>query len=70
MASFNEISVQKLSKLIGTPDCPVIIDVRIDEDFEDDPELIPTAFKHPHNDILSIVEKYVIVMSLSTAKKA
>jgi rhodanese-related sulfurtransferase len=56
MASFNEISVQKLSKLIGTPECPLIVDVRIDEDFEDDPELIPTAFRHPHNDILSIVE--------------
>jgi len=46
MASFNEISVQKLSKLIGTPDCPVIIDVRIDEDFEDDPELIPAILRN------------------------
>jgi len=40
MASFNEISVQKLTKLIGTPECPIIIDVRIDEDFNADPELI------------------------------
>ncbi len=56
MASFNEISVQKLSKLIGTPECPIIIDVRIDEDFNDDPQLIPTAFRHPFNDISSIAE--------------
>ena len=54
MASFNEISVQKLSKLIGTPDCPVIIDVRIDDDFDDDPQLVPTAFRHPFHDIASI----------------
>lgn len=57
MASFNEISVQKLSKFIGTPDCPVIVDVRIDKDFDADPELIPTAFRHPHNDIGSILER-------------
>ena len=57
MASFNEISAQKLSKLIGTPECPVIIDVRIDEDFDDDPQLVPTAFRHPFHDIASIGDK-------------
>lgn len=57
MASFNEISVQKLAKLIGTPECPIIVDVRIDEDFNADPELIPTAFRHPHDEIVSIVER-------------
>lgn len=56
MASFNEISVQKLYKLIGTADCPVIIDVRIDDDFKDDPELIPTAFRHPFTEIASIAD--------------
>ncbi len=57
MASFNEISVQKLSKLIGTPDCPVIIDVRIDDDFDDDPQLVPTAFRHPFHDIASVGDR-------------
>ena len=57
MASFNEITTQKLYKLIGTPDCPVIIDVRIDEDFDDDPRLVPTAFRYPFHDIASIGEK-------------
>jgi len=57
MASFNEISVQKLTKLIGTPECPIIIDVRIDEDFNADPELIPTAFRHPYSDIASLAER-------------
>ena len=55
MASFNEISVQKLSKLIGTPECPIIIDVRIDEDFDDDPRLIPGAIRHPFTEIASLV---------------
>jgi hypothetical protein len=37
MASYNKIPVSALARLTGTPDCPIIVDVRIDEDFEDDP---------------------------------
>jgi hypothetical protein len=33
MPSPTEITVSQLSRLIGTPSAPVIIDVRIDEDF-------------------------------------
>lgn len=57
MASFNEISVQKLYKLIGTPECPIIIDVRINEDFNAEPNLIPSAFRHPFNTIEEIAER-------------
>ncbi len=32
MAAFNEISPQQLMRLIGTPQCPVIVDVCIDDD--------------------------------------
>lgn len=46
MASYNEVSPSTLARLIGTPDCPVLLDVRLDEDFEDDPRLIPGAFRH------------------------
>jgi rhodanese-related sulfurtransferase len=46
MASYNEISVSALARLVGTPDCPVLLDVRIDEDFEDDSRLIPGAYRH------------------------
>jgi rhodanese-related sulfurtransferase len=46
MASYNEISTATLARLIGTPDCPVLLDVRIDEDFGDDPHLIPGAYRH------------------------
>ena len=39
MSSINTISIDKLARLIGTPKCPVIVDVRTDEDFDNDPRL-------------------------------
>ncbi|MGI9363935.1 MAG: chromate resistance protein ChrB domain-containing protein [Rhizobiaceae bacterium] len=51
MPSPTQITISQLSRLIGTPDCPVLVDVCIDEDFKDDPRLIPSAFRHPHNRI-------------------
>ena len=58
MASYNEIPVSTLARLIGTPDCPVLLDVRIDEDFEDDPRLIPGAFRHPFKNVLDLVTDF------------
>jgi len=55
MPSPTEITVSQLSRLVGTPSAPLIIDVRIDEDFSQDPNLIPTAFRHPHRDITTLV---------------
>lgn len=55
MTSPNQITVSKLEKLIGTPACPVLIDVCIDEDFNDDPRLIPGAFRHPYDAIEDLV---------------
>lgn len=54
MASYNEISTSTLSRLIGTPDCPVLLDVRTDEDFDDDPRMIPGAVRHSFLDVLDI----------------
>ena len=51
MPSPNEITVSQLSRLIGTPDAPTIVDVCIDEDFNQDPRLIPTAIRHPFTSI-------------------
>lgn len=51
MTSPTEISVSQLSRLIGLPDAPVLIDICIDEDFAADPRFIPTAFRHPFRDI-------------------
>ncbi len=45
MASPVQISVNQLSRLVGTPAAPVIIDARNGEDFDDDPRLIPAAIR-------------------------
>ncbi|WGI21402.1 chromate resistance protein ChrB domain-containing protein [Amylibacter sp. IMCC11727] len=50
MPAPNEITQSQLNRLIGTPDCPVIIDVRIDADFAEDPRMIPTALRWDFND--------------------
>lgn len=56
MASYNEISVSTLVRLVGTPDCPVLLDVRIDEDFDDDPQLIPGAYRHPFLNVTDLAD--------------
>ena len=66
MPSFKQIAVAQLSRLIGTPHCPVIIDVSIDEDFNLDPYLIPSARRYSHQKITGLVtelqDKKVIVI--------
>ena len=49
MAAPNEITPQHLLHLIGTSNCPQIIDISINPDFTDDLHLIPGASRHPHN---------------------
>ena len=49
MASINSISVNQLGRLIGTPKCPLLIDVRIDDDFSRDPRFIPTSTRRSHH---------------------
>lgn len=57
MSSPNEITPAQLNRLIGTPDCPVIVDISIDPDFEADPYLIPGSFRHPHSDIPGLIAR-------------
>jgi rhodanese-related sulfurtransferase len=47
MPSLNAISVDKLARLIGTPGCPLLIDVRTDDDFNANPRLIPGSIRRP-----------------------
>jgi rhodanese-related sulfurtransferase len=47
MSSPSSISLIKLARLIGRPDCPVLVDVQTDEDFASDPRLIPGAVRRP-----------------------
>ncbi|BAM89297.1 hypothetical protein S58_33000 [Bradyrhizobium oligotrophicum S58] len=50
MSSFASISPEKLSRLIGTPECPVLIDVRTEEDVAVDPRLVPGAIRRRAED--------------------
>jgi rhodanese-related sulfurtransferase len=49
MSSINQISADKLVRLIGTPRCPTILDVRSDEDFGADPRLAPGSVRRPYD---------------------
>lgn len=49
MPGFATISATQLSRLIGTPEAPAVIDVRSAEDFAADPRLIPGALRQPHD---------------------
>ena len=54
MASPLQITVAQLGRLMGTPSAPVIVDVRIPEDFDEDPQIIPGAIRHPFTDMASL----------------
>ncbi|TPK65196.1 sulfurtransferase [Mesorhizobium sp. B2-4-15] len=43
MPSTTAITVSQLSRLVGLPGAPAIVDVRIDEDFDADPRLLPAS---------------------------
>lgn len=45
MPSPNEISVPQLARLVGTPDAPILLDVRNDEHYAEDPRVIPGAIR-------------------------
>ena len=62
MPGFNEISPNSLMRLIGGPAAPLIVDVSIDEDFEADPCLIPTARRHPHDRIAELSSDHPVVV--------
>jgi len=59
MPSPNEITCSQLNRLVGTESAPAIIDLRIDEDYQLDPRLLPTAFRHPFNRILDLLPQLV-----------
>ena len=57
MTSPTEIAVSQLSCLVGTSGCPVLVDVRIDEDFASDPTLLPGAFRWPFSDMAALAAR-------------
>jgi rhodanese-related sulfurtransferase len=51
MSSISTISQDKLVRLLGTPKCPALIDVRVDEDFAADPHFIPGATRRSYESV-------------------
>jgi rhodanese-related sulfurtransferase len=46
-----EITVSQLSRLIGLPTAPEIVDVRVDEDYRADTRLLPGSLRRAHHDV-------------------
>lgn len=57
MASPSEITPAQLARLIGTPDCPLIVDLCLPEDFALDPRVIPSAIRHSHQELESLIAR-------------
>lgn len=74
MPAHTEISTSQLSRLIGLPEGPVLIDVRMDEDVAADPRLLPASRRRPHDRVASwahdLVGRAVIVICQSGGKLA
>jgi rhodanese-related sulfurtransferase len=49
ISSHTSTDVEQLDRLIGTPRCPILIDVRTDEDFELAPMLLPASVRRAHH---------------------
>ena len=52
------ITTQQFSRLIGLPDTPAIVDVRIDEDYRADPRLLPGSLRRDYRTIASWAPDY------------
>jgi rhodanese-related sulfurtransferase len=51
MATPDVITVSQLTRLIGTPDAPRIIDVRIDDDHAADPRMLPASIRRDYRTV-------------------
>lgn len=66
MTNPNAITPAQLMRLVGTPDAPALIDVRVPDDLAGDPCLIPGSVTCAHGDIMSLLpsltDKRVVVV--------
>jgi rhodanese-related sulfurtransferase len=58
MPSTTEITVSQLSRLVGLPRAPTIIDVRLDDDVAADPSLLPGASRRPFQKVATWSRDY------------
>jgi rhodanese-related sulfurtransferase len=58
MATPDVITVAQLTRLIGTPDAPLVIDVRIDDDHAADPRMLPASIRRDYRSVSSWAGEY------------
>jgi len=59
MPAPTEITVPQLSRLLGLPGSPALIDVRADDEYRTDPRLVPTARRHCPHDLSRWCKRYM-----------
>jgi rhodanese-related sulfurtransferase len=59
MPSPTEITVAQLSRLIGLPGAPALIDVRLDSEYRADPRLVPAARRHCSQNVSGWCKRYM-----------
>ena len=59
MPSPTEITVAQLSRLVGLPDAPVLIDVRGADAYQADPRLLPAALRQDARDVATWSRRFV-----------
>jgi rhodanese-related sulfurtransferase len=58
MPTPDAITTAQLSRLIGTADAPLVIDVRTDEDQAADPSALPASIRRDHRTVASWAKAY------------
>jgi rhodanese-related sulfurtransferase len=72
MATPDTINVSQLARLVGTPEAPVIVDVRIDTDHASDPRVLPASIRRDYRTASSWVDEYAgqfVVVVCQSGKK-
>ena len=70
MPSPTEITVAQLSRLIGLPGSPAILDVRDEDDYAADPRLIPGSRHHDYRTVADWAQDYAGRPWWSPARRA
>ena len=65
----NQISPPQLMRLIGTPEAPTVLDVRLPDDLARDPRLIPGSLVRPHDDLGPIPPGQRVVVVCAKGRK-
>jgi rhodanese-related sulfurtransferase len=58
MPSVTTITSSQLSRLIGLPQAPTVVDVRIDDDYRTDPRLLPGSIRHDYRTVQQWAPQY------------